>query len=218
MKTLLKEKSILMRKQGYSIKEISDLLKVSKSSASLWVRKVSISDIAKQRLISRIQQGRYRSAEIKKQKSKEKSQKYNFDAKLRIGQLDISKDAEMLLCVMLYWCEGIKDEKYGIVFTNSDPNLVKLFIDLLVKHFDAKREKFKCLLHLHDYHIPEKQKKFWAQVLNLKLTQFKKHWLKPNTGKRLRENYPGCMSLRYYDNSLSGQIIALAKAYLDKGA
>lgn len=114
---------------------------------------------------------------------------------------------------MIYWCEGVKDDGY-VAFTNSDPQLTRLFIDLLCKTFEADRSKFSAIIHLHEYHNPEKQKKFWANALNFFPTQFKKHYLKPNTAKRYRENYPGCISVRYYDTILARKLLFFAEAYM----
>lgn len=44
MKLVEKAKAIELRKEGKSLKEISDILKVSKSCISVWVRAVKLTD------------------------------------------------------------------------------------------------------------------------------------------------------------------------------
>jgi hypothetical protein len=116
---------------------------------------------------------------------------------------------------MIYWCEGGKNAKYGVAFTNSDPKLVRTFLTLLRENFNLDERKFHPGIHLHSYHSPGTQLDFWSKVTDIDKQQFIKPYLKPNTGKRIRKNYQGCISLRYASNDLARQLMAIAKAYLD---
>lgn len=218
MKLREKEKSIELRHQGHSLKEISEVLNVAKSSVSLWVRSVKLSSTAKKRLLSRIQKGQYIAAENKKRRSKELNNSLDQQAKSELKNLTISKEAEKLIFAMIYLCEGAKSYRQGVNFSNSDPYLARLFIDLLTKIFNIDRSKIVTRLHLHEYHNSRKQQKFWADILNLSPGQFRKFYLKKNTKKRIREGYPGCITIRYYDSILARKILFLAKAYTNKGA
>jgi len=127
--------------------------------------------------------------------------------------IQLSEAAKRLMCAMLYWCEGAKDYHGGVHFTNSDPYLVRLFMQLLIEGYGVERNKFVALLHVHEYHDVKTQQAWWANILGLKKTQFNKPYLKSHTGKRNRKNYPGCISLRYYDSILSRKLMYLAQAY-----
>ncbi|MFH1769233.1 MAG: hypothetical protein ABH833_01030 [Parcubacteria group bacterium] len=214
MKLEEKDKAIQLRKRGYSLNEISTLLNVTKSTASFWLRDISLSGVARSRLRRRIKKGVFVAAEKKKAKSKELNTYLKKEASEELKDGKISEFSEKLLCALIYWCEGAKDYRGGIAFSNSDPNLARKFIDLLEKTFSAKRDKFIVRLHLHDYHSKKVQTEFWAKGLRLAIAQFRKPYRKPNTGKRIRINYPGCISIRYYDNILSRKIMYLAQSYL----
>lgn len=121
-----------------------------------------------------------------------------------------------IICAMIYWCEGGKNAKYSVAFTNSDPKLVRTFLKLLRECFVLDESKFHPCIHLHSYHLPEKQLDFWSKVTDINKQQFIKPYLKPNTGKRIHENYQGCISLRYFNNDLAQQLVAIAKAYLSQ--
>lgn len=217
MKFEEKQKAVVLRTKGYSLNEISNLLGVAKSSVSVWVRNISLSTTAKQRLLSVIRSGQYIAAEKKKSATLNLNNSITQEAKTWIDNIHISKDAEKIICAMIYWCEGAKDYRNGIAFTNSDPQLTRLFIDLLEKDFQISRKRAVAVLHLHQYHDHKLQTIYWAKALNISKTQFRKFYLKPNTGQRTRDNYPGCISLRYYDNILSRKLMAIAKNYTQMG-
>lgn len=50
MKQTLKTKALSLRARAYSLREISESLKISKSSASIWTKGVPLDKIAKMRL------------------------------------------------------------------------------------------------------------------------------------------------------------------------
>lgn len=112
----------------------------------------------------------------------------------------------------MYWCEGGKNEKFGIHFTNSDPYLVKTFLYFLRRGYKLKENKLKVCIHLHEYHDVKKQLAFWSQTTKIPKGQFVKPYIKPHTGKVVRENYQGCISIRYYSTDLARKILMLGKA------
>lgn len=209
----LKARAIAYRKRGYSIKELTSLFKIAQSTASLWSRDVKLSQSAKKRLLSRIERGQYISAERKKEKTTATKEKILKEAKELMSVVKLSNTLGQLICALIYWCEGAKNDSY-VNFTNSDPNLVRLFIDLLVKHYAVDKSKFRARLHLHSYHIPKREKKFWQKKLGLVSDAFYRPYLKPNSGKRMRNNYAGCVSLSYYDTMLARKLLAIAKVFM----
>ncbi len=213
MKLDKKLQAIKLRSKGYSIKEIRALLDVSQSSVSLWVRNVKLGNSAKKRLLSRLKLGQYNSAIKKKASVLELNSRLKLEITAKFSKTQISLNTKQLLCALIYWCEGTKDYRSGISFTNSDPYLTRLFINLLVEAYGAERNKFVARLHLHEYHNAKKQQQFWKNVLKLNSSQFYRPYLKPHTGKRYRDNYPGCISIRYYDSILARKLMFLAQIF-----
>jgi orotate phosphoribosyltransferase-like protein len=66
----LREKAEQLRKMGYSLEEISSQLKISKSTASLWLRNVVLTDGAKVRLAKRSLMGQLNAVRVKKTNKK----------------------------------------------------------------------------------------------------------------------------------------------------
>lgn len=72
----------------------------------------------------------------------------------------------------LYWGEGNKANKNTVRLGNSDPNLIKRFMEFLIKFFNIKKSDFKFHLHLFtDININEAQN-YWIDCLGLKREQF----------------------------------------------
>ncbi|MDP3697179.1 MAG: hypothetical protein Q8R55_04075 [Candidatus Taylorbacteria bacterium] len=147
--------------------------------------------------------------------TKAKEKNYLESAISEIAQIKIDKKLSRLLCAAIYWCEGTKSPKAGVCFTNSDPKLVRKFLFLLRNSFELDEKKFRPCIHLHSYHNPQKQLAFWSKMTNINKRQFIKPYLKLNTGKRIRDNYQGCISVRYHSNDLARRLIAIAKGFLD---
>jgi hypothetical protein len=120
------------------------------------------------------------------------------------------------ICSLLYWCEG-NSSRYGKVsFTNSDPRLVKTFLHFLRNSFEIDESKFRPCVHLHQYHNPKRQLGFWSKTTGIPKKQFIKPYLKPNTGKRIRDNYPGCINIKYHSTDTARQLLMTAEAFLEK--
>ncbi|MEK7554734.1 MAG: hypothetical protein AAB518_01990 [Patescibacteria group bacterium] len=214
----IKERHIakLLRAKGYSLKEIAAKLKVAKSSVSHWVQEVPLSYKAEQRLLTRIKRGQFVAARNKRERTKKIEKEYLERAMNDLSQIDVVGDYAKLLCAVIYWCEGNKNAKWGMNFINSDPHLMKMFLALFRNSFSPKEEKFKLQLHLHSYHDVLGEIDFWSKMVNIENSQFVKPYIKPNTGKRIRDNYHGCLSLRYYDADIARKLLAYGKAFLNK--
>lgn len=208
-----KLKAIELRKQGYSLNEITDRVGVAKSSASVWVRNIPLTLKAKKRLLTKITQGQILAAEVKRAKTRLNLDLHYKEAIQLLSGQKLDKVNARIFCALIYFCEGLKDSSRGVGFTNSNPLLIKAFINLLQKGFDADRKRFKACIHLHEYHDPVKQLNFWLKVTGFKKDQFIKSYIKPNTGKRIRENYPGCVAIRYGNNGLARQLLMTASAF-----
>ena len=215
MKLQEKQKAIKLRMKGYSLKEISELLEVSKSSVSLWVTGLSLSRKAENRLCERITKGQIISASNKKEQTRAKSLQYYRDAYDNFSSLDQNALLNKSLCSLLYWCEGGKHGNNSVQFTNSDPKLIQAFLILFRKSFKIKEDKFRVCIHLHDYHDVEQQMGFWQKITSIPKDQFIKPYIKKSTHHRIHEEYQGCCQIRYYNADINREITMTAKACLD---
>jgi hypothetical protein len=198
------------------LREISDKLDVSKGSVSAWVRDVELNEKAKARIEKRKSEARDKARQTKKKQRKKKYKVAAQMAKETANRFDLTSESTRIMCALLYWCEGATNRDQRINFTNSDPDLVELFLKLLRNSFDLNEEKFRVIMHLHDYHNEAKQKEFWQEITSVPKKQFNQTHHKAHTKKQTREGYPGCISLRYYDVSVSRELLAIADKFTEK--
>lgn len=211
MKSDVKKKAILLRGRGFSFKEISEKLRISKSTASLWLRHIELSKNAKDRIYKLGVKGRNRGNSSVKNRIANEDRKILSNVKNHISQCNLLKNDLKVVCALLYWCEGGKTEKSTLSFINSDPGLIKYFINTFRKAFDVDEGRFRALVHVHNYHSIEKQIEFWSKITKIPKTQFTKPYNKPNTGKRIKENYQGCISVRYHGKQIRQEMLFLIK-------
>lgn len=215
MKIKERHTAIALRKKGYSLKEIAKKINVAKSSVSMWVRDVKLSSIAEKRLLTKIKLGQFNAARNKKARTAAIENKYLQEATAELKKISIDKNYAKLLCVIMYWCEGTKNVKSGVNFVNSDPKLVKKFLELLRNSFELDEKKFRPCIHLHSYHNPERQLDFWSKITDINRRQFIKPYQKKNSEKRIHKDYQGCIAIKYHSNDLARRLNIMAKAFLE---
>lgn len=208
--------AIKLRKRGYSLNEIVKALNIAKGSASVWVRNTPLSKIAEKRLLTRITAGQLASQKAKRAQTTIKEEYAISEANKVISEMHFDKSFVNILCAFIYYCEGTKDVRKGLSFTNSDPDLVRLFLSLFRKSFDLNEKKFRVCIHLHSYHDPKKQLKFWSKTTNIPTGQFIKPYLKPTSGLYRKEGYQGCVSVRYGDVKVARELKALAFQFMKR--
>lgn len=210
-----KMRAMHLRLLGHSLNEIAERLHISKSSASIWLRDVPLEASARKTLAKKSRAAREKSAETRRAQTTARLQESALLAEKTLAAVDLDQKLSQLLCALIYWCEGEKTRNdRTLAFTNSDPSLVRTFLHLFRKGFSVEEHKFRVCLHLHDYHNERKQIRFWSHTTGIPANQFLKTYKKSHTGKRAREGYAGCASIRYYDTRIARQLQAVARAFL----
>ncbi|MCX6755509.1 MAG: hypothetical protein NT068_03160 [Candidatus Nomurabacteria bacterium] len=216
MKKDLQQKAKKLRAEGYSIKELQNILNVSKSTISLWVRDIELSKDAQIRIQNNYTKGQLASQKTIQKQTQEKNILADSFAENIIKQIDISFENSLVLCSMIYQCEGSKNIKDSVTFTNSDPALIKNFLFFFRKSFHLDESKFRVLMHLHSYHNENTQKKFWSNITNIPTKNFLKTFNKESTGSYKKEGYQGCIQVRYRDVVMGRKIQAVAKKFMER--
>ncbi len=203
----------MMRRDGRSIKEISEELDISKSTASTWLRNVILNEKAQARLKDRRILGQYKAAQTRIEKTERHSKEDIRFSKKIISSIRFNSNINLLCCALLYWAEGSKTQS-SIGFTNSDPKMISTFLALFRKSFFGLEEsKFRCLVYIHEYHDDKKIKRYWSIITGIPLSQFQKSYLKPHTSKRKKTGYHGTLSLRYYDSQIVHKLKAIYNTF-----
>lgn len=204
-----KEKAIQLREKGLSYREILAQISVAKSSLSLWLKDVKLLPGHAYRITEK----RLASARLGALRKKEKrialTKEIKDSARQEIGRL--SKRELWLIGIALYWAEGSKEKEYRpggrIIFSNSDSEMIKIFLTWLLIAVKVPREKiyFNIVLHETSNHRIEEVKKYWVEKtgfseINFGSVYFKKN--KINTKRRnIGENYFGLIRLSVKESS-----------------
>ena len=74
----------------------------------------------------------------------------------------------------LYWGEGSKRGTGGVRLTNTDPRLLKKFIEFLEKTCSVRRNKLRFSVQIFEDLSEEKTLSYWSKELNVHRDQFYK--------------------------------------------
>lgn len=212
----VKEKAISLRKRGYALIEIANQLAISKGTASLWLRDITLDEKARKRLLKRRALGQYKSSLTWKKKREKASEELSKKVFQDLRGVIMGKKQKKIYCSLVFWCEGSKRTEYGLRFTNADPQLIQIFLYLLRNAFNVDESKFRIGLHLHEYHNEKKQKHFWSRVAGIPENKFIRVSWKDHTAKRLRKDYPGCVTIYYHDVKMARELTAVYEVFAKK--
>ena len=185
-----KEKAIKLRKEGLSYSEILKEVVVSRSTLSLWLREVGLSLQQQQRLTAKKLESMKRGWISQRQKRISVSNVIYNEASRKVG--DISERELLLIGATLYWAEGSKQKAHnisqGVIFTNSDSNMIRLFLVFVRKILSVNNNDIKFELYIHKGNDVEKAKRYWSQILNQPIDSFGTVYFKDNKTNTKRKN------------------------------
>ena len=217
MKLLEKEKAQELRLNGLSFKQIAQTLDVSKSSVSAWVRNVAVpkeafSNINEQRRLGREQSRKTRLSNIAKINDE-------INARCREEIIPLSNRDLWIAGVMLYAGEGFKSSSVSnqrVEIVNSNPEILRIFINFLIKVCLVSKEKIRVRLMLYEDISPEEAREFWSRELGIATNQFCKPFIKRSYRdvpyRHLRRSKYGTAHVNLYDIKVYKKIIGWLKA------
>lgn len=157
----LKEQANQLRLQGASINQISQQLKIAKSTASLWTKGITLTPEQKQKLLTR---------EITDEQAIAHGNIFRNRRLVAqgIGRERVYREDPLYLAgCMLYWGEGTKN-KNTATLANAEPAMLILFKKFLSKFFDVKNEDITIILNCYtDRHSFDEIKNYWLSKLEL---------------------------------------------------
>ena len=210
MKTEKKKKSLELRKLGYSLGEIAEKLSVSKSTVSLWTKKVVVSGEGVIKIKERSRLANIKSSEVLHNRKLDRLDLVEKESESLINRIKLNKDLALVALSIMYWCEGTKADS-SVRFTNSDPELVRMFMKSFRQSFDIDEAKIRICVHLHDYHNEEEICNFWSEITKIPRSQFNKSYQKNSNHLFKKEGYKGCVRVSYHDAHISRVILSFAK-------
>ncbi len=113
----------------------------------------------------------------------------------------------------MWWCEGTKRRRdkrwknaylYPIEITNTNPKIIKIFVDFLVNDLKVPINRIKGQIQIHEGDDKNAIENYWSKYLNIPQIQFNKTIVRPK-GNRYRNNY-GTFKVRTYDKKIFNRL------------
>lgn len=188
----IKERAIKLRKEGGTYSEILKEIPVAKSTLSEWFREVSLSKKQYQRLTEKKLAAAKRGGVVKREQRLKRVEEICASAFADIKH--ISKRELWLIGIILYWAEGTKEKEYHpgsqLMFGNSDPRMIKLFVKWLLNSCGLSRDRltFEIYIHKNSKNNIEVVRKYWSDVTGFSIKEFSRVYYKTNVIKTNRRN------------------------------
>lgn len=166
MKTEERAEARRLRRLGWSVKEIERHLHVSRSSVSLWVRDVPLTEeqVVELQRRSATSPGQLAGAAANAALGRARRRGYQLEGRERIAALN---HLHLAGC-MLYWAEGDKGRD-AVRLANSDPELLRLFDRFLRECYEAPVHRISISCNLFADHVERQRdiEQFWLDTLGL---------------------------------------------------
>ena len=199
MKALVheREKAVVLRRKGKSYSEILSEVSVSKSTLSLWLHDLSLTEnerlVLKRRKDSNISLGRIRAAsELRRRRLEREKQWFNQARKLFV----VYKNEPFFHAgIALYWAEGAKrDTQWS--FINSDAEMLHVMNKWLLRYCDISQSDIFFRLHIQKIYPHGECEDWWSKKLSVPRRQFLTTVYKgKGTGIKKRPLYRGCVRI-----------------------
>ena len=186
-------------KEKFSAMQIAEKLGVSDSVVRYWLTKQNV----KKRSISEAINNLYLT----------KFSKKPFKLKKVISKTD--NDLK-ISGAMLYWGEGGKTGT-SVKFTNSDPEMIKVFLNFLRKICGIHEKRLKALIHMYPDQDENELKIFWSKLTSIPTKQFyKSHIHKGKKGTYKNKVSYGTIAINYSDKKLLHILLSWIDIYKTK--
>jgi transposase len=174
-----------MRRQGHSYSEIRQVVGVSTSSLSLWLRDIPLTEEHRVAIEQRKLAGRARTTETLRGRRAASEQQIREAAKSQIQEL---AESELFVAgLVAYWAEGAKAKPWmsspSVVFMNSDPGMVQLFLAWL-QLLGIGPDRLSFRVSIHESAEVDAAVSFWAGVVEVQAEKFMRSTLKHNNPRR----------------------------------
>jgi transposase-like protein len=166
MKQVEREQARELRRAGHSVKEICRELGVAKSSVSVWVRDIELTEeqLLSLKRRSPIYHGQHNGSKAVAAKHRELRRQYQEEGRMKARE----GDPLHLAGCMLYWGEGAK-ARNSLTLANSDPDMLIYFMKFIREALLAEVENvaIRIICYLGNNLTVQEIEGFWLERLEL---------------------------------------------------
>lgn len=171
MKSAEKQRALSLRAQGLSYNDILKEVGVSKSTISLWLRDIPLSDNQIANLANKFRAGREKFSRSMHSTRDARWAAYHREAENEYAVL--SQDPQFMFGLALYIGEGSKTKQNDLCLTNCDPRVIQKAIAFFLS-IGVPYSSLRCGLHLHPGLCVEAAEYHWRNIAGLPASQFHK--------------------------------------------
>ncbi len=210
-----------MRKTGLSYRELHAKLRIPKSTLSDWFSNKDWSNEIKTRLDKKARKGHIvRIIELDRIRGLNLEKVYN-DARLeaRTEFETLKYDPLFIAGIMLYWGEGNKKNKNRVSLTNTDPDMIRLFVRFLTHACRIPTERISAQVLIYPDHDAKTCIDFWSASSSIVSSKFTKCTVIKGRHKTNRLPYGICMvnvSSTYLKEKVKAWLNILPKELMQK--
>lgn len=201
----IKDEVRSLRAKGMTYSQIKSYLNIPlpKSTISYWCRGVTKPAEYYQNLANIVGANLKRSRNLAVKAKNKKMQEYYrsiYEINKNIRGLLNDKKVVKLILSILYLAEGTKKHRSSLTFGNSDPGIIKFFLNLLRQSYAIDESKFRCTIQCRADQNIKKLEKFWSIQTGIPLSKFYKARIDSRTIGRVSRNkgYLGVCRLDYF--------------------
>jgi len=202
-----KAEAIRMRKEGASYSQIKTKIKVSKSSLSLWLQNMPLSE---KRLRELRDNNVVRIEHFSNTMRRKREDRWAEVRKRAAKDIGILSKREILIAgLFLYWGEGGKTMFTCTSLSNTDPTMLRFFIYWL-KALSVSKDRLRVHIHLYADMDIRKELQYWSEALDLPLTSFTKPYIKSSNriGLSYKQKFThGTCNVLYHNRDISEYVL-----------
>ncbi|MBI5421267.1 MAG: helix-turn-helix domain-containing protein [Parcubacteria group bacterium] len=115
------------------------------------------------------------------------------------------------LGIGLYWGEGTKANESSVRLANTNPELIKKFIEFLITFFNIKKGDLRFGLQIFTDIDPKKAMDFWIKKLTINRDQFYKTIITKSgsLGTYRKKSEYGVISVMYHNTKMRNVLVGL---------
>lgn len=200
-----------------SLPSIHKELGIPKTTLSGWFKDIELTQEQKDALDASSKQNlviaRKAAAQMHRDMKEERMEQMRKQVQLDYAPLAEPLDTKSLeiALAMLYLGEGTKgDQELGL--GNSDPTLLRFYVDALERLYGVDRTSLRADLHLRMDQDEDRLKEYWSSQINIPIERFGYVARDKRTeGKPTYPDYPGCCSVTGGGVEIQRRLLYLAK-------
>ena len=173
---------------------------------------------SKVKVLNRLNLSRGREIASKNRKEKRTALFKDIDDKNRrlLKFFTTNNHSRKIALVILYLAEGSKTARGSLMFGNSDPEIMLMFVNLMRECYKLDERKFRCTLQCRADQDVETLERFWSRITKIPLQQFYKARVDKRSVGQIskKHDYKGVCRIDYYSSAVDLELKRIAQRLL----